>query len=776
MLSQALQFDFQMRRLVAFGLAAVLYTALTIALTWPLVLSPGRSVPNDLGDPLLNTYLLAWNARTLPLTERWWSVPQFYPQRGVTAYSEHLIGLSPITTPVIWLSGNPLLAYNAAFFLSFVLCGLSAHFLAYVLTRRHDLGMVAALAFAFAPYRMSQLAHLQVLSAYWMPLSLAGLHLYFADRRARWLLLFSGAWLFQALSCGYYLFYLSALIALWLLWFAVGRERWSSVFRVIAVWTIAGLAMAPIAYGYLKFQRAAGLRRWPDEIEAFSADIASVLKAPDSVWIWGWLDVVGRPESALFPGLTVVLLVLVGSTIAWSAGSRSGRGRLTISRWLLLGAAIFGVIAATPSILGPWKFEPFGLRLLSVTTARKPLSVAILFTAVALVMHPAVVDAWRRRSALAFYALATVAMWLFSLGPSPTLMNEPLIYKAPYAWLMLIPGAEGVRVPARFWVLGTLCLAIAAALGIAHITTRWRRVHSWLPIAACALIVAEAWPRPIRMILRPDARPVHTPAVARLELPVNPAHDAIVLYRASEHRRPVLNGYSGYFAPHYWALQYMLEQRDQAILERLSSMGTIEAVVDHDLDRDRRWRSFVGSNPEATLIYQDQAYTTYRLGRSHAAAASMLPQMKGKPLQISRTTASLYQELVGNLTDGDLITRWHTGGPQDPTNELTIDLGSTRLVAGVEQQIGGYVADFPRELVVDTSVDGASWTSAWSGGTALVAFSAALEEPLTVPLRSTFDPRPARYLRLRQTGTEGIYYWSIAELRVFGEANSSPGS
>jgi hypothetical protein len=159
---------------------------------------------------------------------------------------------------------------------------------------------------------------------------------------------------------------------------------------------------------------------------------------------------------------------------------------------LLLAAAIFGVIAATPSILGPWKFEPFGLRLLSVTTARKPLSVAILFTAVALVMHPAVVDAWRRRSALAFYALATVAMWLFSLGPSPTLMNEPLIYKAPYAWLMLIPGAEGVRVPARFWVLGTLCLAIAAALGIAHITTRWRRVHSWLPIAACALIVAEA--------------------------------------------------------------------------------------------------------------------------------------------------------------------------------------------------------------------------------------------------------------------------------------------
>jgi hypothetical protein len=762
-----------MRRFVAVGLAAALYIALTIALTWPLALSPGRRVPNDLGDPLLNTYLLAWNARTVPLTERWWSVPQFYPQRGVTAYSEHLLGLSPITTPIIWLTGNPLLAYNAAFVLSFVFCGLSAHLLAYVLTRRHDVAVLAGLAFAFAPYRMSQIAHLQVLSAYWMPLSLAGLHLYFADRRGRWLALFGGAWLMQALSCGYYLFYLSALVALWLVWFAVGRERWSAVLRVLAVWIVAGAAMAPIAIGYVKYQRAAGLRRWPDEIAAFSADIASVLKAPDSSWVWGWLDVVGRPESALFPGLTLVVLVIVGATLAWTAAARTDQGRLTVSRWLLLAAAGFGLIAATPSTVGPWRFEPFGLPILSVSTARKPMSVAILLLAAALVLHPAVVGAWRRRSALAFYALATVAMWVFSLGPSPTLMNEPVIYKAPYSWLMLIPGVEGVRVPARFWVLGTLCLAIAAALAVAHIATRWLRGRTWLPLAASALILVEAWPRPMRVLPRPDSRPVHTPAVARLELPVSPAHDAIVLYRAAHHRRPVINGYSGYFAPHYWALQYLLDERDPAILARLSSMGPIETVIDHDLDRDGRWRRFVGSDPETRLVYQDESYSVYRIGRSQVASASMLPRIKGHALPIAHVTASLYQDLVANLTDGDRISRWHTGGPQDPTNELTIDLGSPRVVTAVEQQIAGYVADFPRLLHVDTSLDGVGWLSAWSGGTALLAFSAALEDPLSIPLRTSFDPRPARYVRLRQSGRDDIYYWSIAELRIFGETIQS---
>ena len=121
--------------------------------------------------------------------------------------------------------GNPLLAYNTAFLLAFVLSGLAAHFWRHTITRRHDLSFVAGLAFSFAPYRLPQIAHVQVLSAYWMPLALAGLHRYFGIPRrgesphwptTRWLVLFAGAWLMQALACGYYLFFLSVLVGLWL--------------------------------------------------------------------------------------------------------------------------------------------------------------------------------------------------------------------------------------------------------------------------------------------------------------------------------------------------------------------------------------------------------------------------------------------------------------------------------------------------------------------------------------------------------------------------------
>ena len=171
-----------MRPAVAVLAAAGFYVVLAIAITWPLALHPGSVVPNDLGDPLLNTWLMAWNARVPPLTAAWWNTPQFFPLDGTMAFSEHLLGLSVITTPVILVSGNPLLAYNAVFFLSFVLSALSAYFLTYTISRRHDCAFVAGLAFGFAPYRMAQLAHVQVLSAYWMPLTLAALHLYFQDR------------------------------------------------------------------------------------------------------------------------------------------------------------------------------------------------------------------------------------------------------------------------------------------------------------------------------------------------------------------------------------------------------------------------------------------------------------------------------------------------------------------------------------------------------------------------------------------------------------------
>src|SRR4029078_3369596 len=260
-------------------LAAIVSFLLTVALTWPLLVRPGSLVPNDLGDPLLNTWILAWDARAAPLTAAWWNGPQFYPIAGTMAFSEHLLGLSVLATPIILLRDDPLVAYNVVFFLTFVLSALAAYLLGFTISRRHDCAFLAGLAFGFAPYRMAQFAHVQVLSAVWMPVALAALHKYVEDRRTRWAALFAAAWLMQAMACGYYLFYLSVLVGLWLPWFLKGPGQWRALGNIAIAWGLATIPLIPVLYGYWHFQHAYGLRRGLDEIVTFRAGSASLVQA-----------------------------------------------------------------------------------------------------------------------------------------------------------------------------------------------------------------------------------------------------------------------------------------------------------------------------------------------------------------------------------------------------------------------------------------------------------------------------------------------------------------
>ena len=142
--------------------------------------------------------------------------------------------------------------------------------------------------------------------------------------------------------------------------------------------------------------------------------------------------------------------------------------------------------------------------------------------------------------------------------------------------------------------------------------------------------------------------------------------------------------------------------------------------------------------------------------------------LQGTPLAIARVSASRGSDMVANMLDGDRISRWSTAGPQRPGDELQIDLGTVRQVQGIETTLTGYVADFPRELTIELSQDGAAWTQAWAGSTAFLAYLAALNDPLNVPLRFAFESAQARYVRMRQSGRDDVYYWTITELKVTG--------
>jgi hypothetical protein len=69
---------------------------------------------------------------------------------------------------------------------------------------------------------------------------------------------------------------------------------------------------------------------------------------------------------------------------------------------------------------------------------------------------------------LPFYASAALVMWWLSLGPALPEDGLPARLRL-YTLLAELPGFGGLRVPARFAMLGYLCLAVAAGLALARL-------------------------------------------------------------------------------------------------------------------------------------------------------------------------------------------------------------------------------------------------------------------------------------------------------------------
>ncbi len=133
------------------------------------------------------------------------------------AYSEHLFAQAVQILPVYALTGNIVLCYNLLFLSTFVLSGLGTFLFVREVTGSRAAAFFAGVVYAFAPYRVPQFAHLQVLSSQWMPFALFGLRRYFercqsGERRAPTFVPLAGAvaaLIAQNLSNGYYLLFFS---------------------------------------------------------------------------------------------------------------------------------------------------------------------------------------------------------------------------------------------------------------------------------------------------------------------------------------------------------------------------------------------------------------------------------------------------------------------------------------------------------------------------------------------------------------------------------------
>ena len=320
------------------ALAALCYLGIALLLFRHLLPVLTTHFFGDPGDPLLNVAVLAWNATHLPLTTEWWNFPAFAPHTGVTAFTEHLLGAYPLTSPIIWMTGNPVLAYNVLELTCITLNGVAAYALVRELTGSNAGAFVGGLAFAFSPFLAEHPTHVQMLMAFGMPLALLGLHRYLDDGARRHLVVFAIGWLDVLLSNAYLLVFFPVFLALWALWFFRRADvaRWRAI---VVTMVIAAVPVVPVLAGYQTRQRAYGLTRGLDEIAAYSATLSSLAGISHRTVLWSHSLPTTFAEGSLFPGFAIVVLAVIGAI--------TGRKRLVL--FYLAAAVVMWLLALGPA-------------------------------------------------------------------------------------------------------------------------------------------------------------------------------------------------------------------------------------------------------------------------------------------------------------------------------------------------------------------------------------------------------------------------------------------
>lgn len=429
---------------------------------WPLPIHLSTHVPNELADPLLQAWQVAWGGHAL--TEQpldYFQSNTFYPLENSLAFSDALVGYSPAG-----LLGDgvdaALTRYNLLFLLSQAVAAAGAYLLARELGLRPAPALVAAAAFAFAPWRLGQSSHLHVLASGGIPLALFALVRGYRARTAGpvlagWLV---ASWqLSLGFTLGLPLAYGLALVLLVaaVVWLRHGRP---ALPRPLVAATAAGLLTFALVAGVLSQPYLEVLDDHPeahrslDEVRRFSPPPRSFVSAPRESLVWGQATAAVRdtlpwgPEQTLFPGLTILLLAGIGAL--WGPWPRRARIALVAA-----GAAIAflstGLRIADGWLGYRWLYELApgwdGLRTPGRLNTLTSLALALLAAAGAQV---AVSAAARRRAwaGAATGVLLAAAIVLEGLGPPPILrVPDPPrgLRSAPEPLLNLpLAGAEGL--------------------------------------------------------------------------------------------------------------------------------------------------------------------------------------------------------------------------------------------------------------------------------------------------------------------------------------------
>lgn len=522
------------RRLVF--LAILIFTVLTIVMTYPLPFSPGTSI-RDYGDSLLNTWILATVGTKLFHLDfkNFFAGNIFYPETKPLLYSELLIPQAILAWPLFKITANPVFAHNLVLLLAIFTSGLGMFFLAFYLTRSFWPSIIAGTIFAFSPFMMAHTVQLQVVSAGGLPLLFLFLHRYFDQQRFVDWLCFGLVYVVQSLANIYYALFLVIFAGLFLLGGALLRKlyRHKRFWAQAAGFMVgAALCLGPLFWGYVHQQKKEGFER---TIGA-QAKVTSYLATARFNRVYGRFTSRWRqPEGELFPGFGTVLLSFWGMSLLFLK-KREGHFLISPSE------DPTGFIRAAASS---------SLSRKQISGEKPPLAGGFPFS----------------RQIIGSYLVLMITAVSLCFGTKGTFW---FLYR-------FIPGYRAIRAVPRFHIFTMFAMAVLAAYGLCFILRKirvsfWR---SFLTAACLGGIILEylSVPLPTRPILGRYEMPEVYQELSRwpekkviLELPLPEPGTGIGrvegprMYYSLFHGHTLVNGYSGFFSPTYTKIRVRLNR------------------------------------------------------------------------------------------------------------------------------------------------------------------------------------------------------------------------
>ena len=296
------------------GVAAGIFTALTIVLTWPQAVRLGSIYPHE--DSLFNMWRLAWFAhamKTNPL--QLFQANIFWPERDTLAYSDAMFVEGALAAPFLWAGVPAPIVQSLLVLGSFVFSGCAAFVLARHLTGRFGASLIAGLVFAFAPFRFDHYMHLELLWSGWMPLAVLALLRAFDEGSPRWGAAASGLWLLQTLSSIYYGVFLAMVLGVMTMVLWIGRTsepRKRAAAGLVVGGVLAGVLLFPYVQPYRRARATVG-ERPEGVVSLYSAGPPHYLAATPGNWIYGrFANTLSRHEKRLFAGTMGLALAAIG--------------------------------------------------------------------------------------------------------------------------------------------------------------------------------------------------------------------------------------------------------------------------------------------------------------------------------------------------------------------------------------------------------------------------------------------------------------------------------